>query len=228
MNTTHKKTAHSRRAGRRCSLLPRVVTSSYWLNLINLSISLSIACLGLNIVLGYAGQLSLAQAAFWGVGAYTTAILTTHFGLPVWAGMFAAFFVAAFFGVLLGIPTLKAVRPLSGHGDDRVRDHPPAHPGQRDLAHQRLRRDHQDPSPWIGSFELKAPADFFYVAAVALILFAWAAIQLKDSRVGRALHGHSGERDGRRDHGGGHDLLQDRGLLAFGGLRGLRGLAVRP
>ena len=52
-------------------LLPRMVTSSYWLNLINLSISFSIACIGLNIVMGYAGQLSLAKAAFWGVGAYT-------------------------------------------------------------------------------------------------------------------------------------------------------------
>ena len=57
-------------------VFPRLVTSNYWLNLINLSISLAVACLGLNIVLGYAGQLSLAQAAFWGVGAYTSAILT--------------------------------------------------------------------------------------------------------------------------------------------------------
>ena len=87
------------------------MTSNYWLNLINLAISFSIACLGLNIVLGYAGQLSLAQAAFWGVGAYTSAILTTQLGVPVWAGMLAAFFVAALFGILLGIPTLK----LSGH-----------------------------------------------------------------------------------------------------------------
>ena len=44
-------------------ILPRLVTSNYWMDLINLSISLSVACLGLNIVLGYAGQLSLAQAA---------------------------------------------------------------------------------------------------------------------------------------------------------------------
>ena len=50
-------------------VFPLAVTSNYWLNLVNLSISFSIACLGLNIVLGYAGQLSLAQAAFWGVGA---------------------------------------------------------------------------------------------------------------------------------------------------------------
>ena len=168
-------------------ILPRLVTSNYWMNLINLSISLAVACLGLNIVLGYAGQLSLAQAAFWGVGAYTSAILTIQLGLPVWAGMVAAFFVAAFFGVLLGIPTLK----LSGHylamatigfgiilqlilvnaiwltkGSDGIT---------------------QIPSPWIGSFELKAPGDFYYVAAVSLILFTWGAIHLKDSRVGRAF-----------------------------------------
>ena len=83
-------------------LLPLVVTSSYWLNLINLSISLSIACLGLNIVLGIRRATVAGQAAFWGVGAYTSAILTTQLGLPVWAGMLAAFFVAAFFGILLG------------------------------------------------------------------------------------------------------------------------------
>ncbi len=168
-------------------ILPRLVTSNYWMDLINLSISLSVACLGLNIVLGYAGQLSLAQAAFWGVGAYSTAILTTQFGLPVWAGMFAAFFVAAFFGVLLGIPTLK----LSGHylamatiGFGIIL--------QLILVNAIWLTNGSDgittiPSPWIGPFELRASGDFYYVAAVSLILFTWAAINLKDSRVGRAF-----------------------------------------
>ena len=167
--------------------LPQVITSSYWLNLINLSISLSIACLGLNIVLGYAGQLSLAQAAFWGVGAYTSAILTTQFGLPVWIGMFAAFFVAAFFGILLGIPTLK----LSGHylamatiGFGIIL--------QLILVNEIWLTSGADgitkiPSPRLGPLELKAPGQFFYVAAAALILFSWGAIHLKNSRVGRAL-----------------------------------------
>ena len=168
-------------------ILPRLVTSNYWMNLINLSISLAVACLGLNIVLGYAGQLSLAQAAFWGVGAYTSAILTTQLGLPVWAGMFAAFFVAAFFGILLGIPTLK----LSGHylamatiGFGIIL--------QLILVNAIWLTKGSDgitkiPSPWIGSHELKAPGEFFYVAAVSLILFTWGAIHLKDSRVGRAF-----------------------------------------
>jgi ABC-type branched-subunit amino acid transport system ATPase component/ABC-type branched-subunit amino acid transport system permease subunit len=168
-------------------LLPRMVTSNYWLNLINLGISFSIACLGLNIVLGYAGQLSLAQAAFWGVGAYTSAIITTQLGVPVWAGMFAAFFVAALCGVLLGIPTLK----LSGHylamatiGFGIIL--------QLILVNEIWLTQGSDgitkiPSPWIGSLELKNPGDFFYVGAVSLVLFTWGAIHLKNSRVGRAL-----------------------------------------
>jgi ABC-type branched-subunit amino acid transport system ATPase component/ABC-type branched-subunit amino acid transport system permease subunit len=168
-------------------LLPRFITSSYWLNLINLAMSFSIACLGLNIVLGYTGQLSLAQAAFWGVGAYTSAILTTQLGLPVWAGMFAAFFVAALCGVLLGIPTLK----LSGHylamatiGFGII--------VQLILVNEIWLTNGSDgitkiPSPSIGSFELKDPATFFYVAAVSLILLTWGAIRLKNSRVGRAF-----------------------------------------
>ena len=168
-------------------LLPRFITSSYWLNLINLAMSFSIACLGLNIVLGYTGQLSLAQAAFWGVGAYTSAILTTQLGLPVWAGMFAAFFVAALCGVLLGIPTLK----LSGHylamatiGFGII--------VQLILVNEIWLTNGSDgitkiPSPWIGSLELKDPGTFFYVAAVSLILLTWGAIRLKNSRVGRAF-----------------------------------------
>jgi branched-chain amino acid transport system permease protein len=168
-------------------VFPRLVTSNYWLNLINLSISLAVACLGLNIVLGYAGQLSLAQAAFWGVGAYTSAILTTRLGMPVWTGIIAAFFIAAFFGVLLGIPTLK----LSGHylamatiGFGIIL--------QLILVNAIWLTNGSDgipkiPSLWIGSHELKAPGEFFYVAALSLILFTWGAIHLKDSRVGRAF-----------------------------------------
>ena len=168
-------------------IFPRIVTSSYWLNLFNLAISFSVACLGLNIVLGYAGQLSLAQAAFWGVGAYTSALLTTQLGVPVWLGMIAAFTVAGLFGVLLGIPTLK----LTGHylamatiGFGII--------VQLILTNTIWLTKGSDgipmiPSPCIGSLELKDPSAFFYVAAVSLILLTWAAIRLKGSRVGRAF-----------------------------------------
>jgi ABC-type branched-subunit amino acid transport system ATPase component/ABC-type branched-subunit amino acid transport system permease subunit len=168
-------------------VFPWVVNSSYWLNLVNLAISFSVACVGLNIVLGYAGQLSLAQASFWGVGAYTTTLLTVNLGVPVWLGMLAAFLVAALFGVMLGIPTLK----LSGHylamatiGFGIIL--------QLILINAIWLTRGSDgipkiPSPWLGSYELKDPGAFFYVAAVSLILFTWASIRLKDSRVGRAF-----------------------------------------
>jgi len=172
--------------------LPWGVRSNYWLNLVNLAISFSIACLGLNIVLGYAGQLSLAQAAFWGVGAYTSAVLTTRLGIPVWGGMIAAFLVAAFVGVLVGIPTLK----LSGHylamatiGLGII--------VQLILINVTWLTNGADgisnlPSPAIGDFELDGPNTFFYVAAVSLILLTWASIRLKNSRVGRAFRAIQG------------------------------------
>ena len=168
-------------------VFPLAVTSNYWLNLVNLSISFSIACLGLNIVLGYAGQLSLAQAAFWGVGAYTSALLTARLGWPVWPCMLIAFIVAGVFGVCLGIPTLK----LTGHylamttiGFGIIL--------QLILINAIWLTGGSDgitkiPSPWIGSLELKDPSTFFYVAAFSLLLLTWASIRLKDSRVGRAF-----------------------------------------
>jgi branched-chain amino acid transport system permease protein len=70
--------------------------------------------LGLNIVVGYAGLLDLGYAAFFAIGAYTTAFLTSPqsplantFHTDFWIAMVASFFVAAIFGVILGAPTLR-------------------------------------------------------------------------------------------------------------------------
>ena len=169
------------------AVFPWLVNSSYWMNLVNLAISFSVACIGLNIVLGYAGQISFAQASFWGVGAYTSALLSVNLGWPVWLGLPAAFLVAALFGVMLGIPTLK----LSGHylamatiGFGII--------VQLILINVIWLTGGSDgipkiPSPWVGAYELREPSAFFYVAAVFLILLAWGSIRLKSSRVGRAF-----------------------------------------
>jgi ABC-type branched-subunit amino acid transport system permease subunit len=91
--------------------LPWLGLSRYYLNLVDQSMIFAIAVLGLYFVLGMTGQLSLAQAAFFGLGAYTSAILATRFGLPVWLNLPVSVVVAAVFGVILGVPSLK----LSGH-----------------------------------------------------------------------------------------------------------------
>ncbi|MFI4985844.1 MAG: branched-chain amino acid ABC transporter permease, partial [Alphaproteobacteria bacterium] len=67
---------------------------------------LGIAAIGLNLTLGYAGQVSLAQAAFVGIGAYTAALMTTH-GWPFWSALFAAGTLAFSIGWGLGYPALR-------------------------------------------------------------------------------------------------------------------------
>jgi branched-chain amino acid transport system permease protein len=62
---------------------------------------------GLNLLLGYTGLLSLAQAAFFGVGAYTSALLAVHFGTPYYVNFLAAGLVAGALALPLGIPALR-------------------------------------------------------------------------------------------------------------------------
>jgi branched-chain amino acid transport system permease protein len=67
---------------------------------------MSIAAIGLNLTLGYAGQISLAQAAFVGIGAYVTAYLTTH-GWPFWSTYLIGGTACFAIGWLLGYPALR-------------------------------------------------------------------------------------------------------------------------
>ena len=67
----------------------------------------AIAVLGLVLVSGYTRQIHLGQAAFIGLGAYTSGILMTKFGMGFWPTIIAAILVSMAAGVLLGIPTLR-------------------------------------------------------------------------------------------------------------------------
>jgi branched-chain amino acid transport system permease protein len=61
--------------------------------------------------MGYAGQVSLGQAGFYGIGAYVSAVLSQQYGLPVMMSVLSAMIVAAFAAVLLAVPSLR----LKGH-----------------------------------------------------------------------------------------------------------------
>ena len=67
--------------------------------------------IGLGLLMGYAGQISVGQAAFYGIGAYVSAILTTRFGLNPWFCMFVAVLITGMIAFLVGAPSLK----LKGH-----------------------------------------------------------------------------------------------------------------
>ena len=91
--------------------LPLLFTARYSTNLLILCSAMGIGTLGLVIVLGYAGQISLAQAAFYGIGAYAVALGTTHWGMNWWVSLALGLAAAAVAGAILGTTTLK----LGGH-----------------------------------------------------------------------------------------------------------------
>jgi len=66
-----------------------------------------IGAIGLNILVGYTGQISLGQGGFMAVGAYAAALLTIKLGMPWWASTIAACFITALVGTIFGIPSLR-------------------------------------------------------------------------------------------------------------------------
>jgi branched-chain amino acid transport system permease protein len=81
--------------------------SNYWLGVTNLIGITLIAAIGLNILVGYCGQLSIGHAGFIAVGAYTTAILTNRLELPFLVGLLCAGLVAGIIGLIFGIPSIR-------------------------------------------------------------------------------------------------------------------------
>lgn len=67
----------------------------------------AIVAAGLNVIVGYAGQISLGHAAFFGIGAYSTAILCTKFGFTFWWSLPVAVLITGLSGALLGVPSIR-------------------------------------------------------------------------------------------------------------------------
>src|SRR5262245_43838110 len=81
--------------------------SPYWLNLANQVAIATTGALGLNILVGYTGQISMGQGAFMAVGAYSAGILTARLHIPFWASIPIAALVTALVGLVFGLPSLR-------------------------------------------------------------------------------------------------------------------------
>lgn len=90
---------------------PHVVTSQYYIHLLVVIAIYAILILGLDIVVGYTGQVSLGHAGLFGIGAYAAAVLFLKFKLGLWVGLLAGIGVTAGFGLLLAIPALRVSGP---------------------------------------------------------------------------------------------------------------------
>ncbi len=92
-------------------LFPLLVTDDYGLNVAIFALQNIIVVTGLNLLMGYAGQISLGHAGFIGLGAYTSAVLTTTLGVNCWLAMIIAAVLVGIVAFLIALPTLK----LKGH-----------------------------------------------------------------------------------------------------------------
>jgi branched-chain amino acid transport system permease protein len=169
------------------ALIPAFVHSDYLLTLLDTAGIYAIVVMGLGILLGLAGQLSLAQAAFLGIGAYTSGFLTVNLGWPVWGAMPAAMLLSALVALIVGYPCLR----LSGHylalatiGFGIIT--------QLVLINWKTVTNGSDgmtgiPPPHIGSFVFDSYGRYYYIVLVAVLVCAYVAWRIKTTRVGRAL-----------------------------------------
>src|SRR3974377_568394 len=92
-------------------VLPLVFPSAYYYRVAALVYIFALAVVGLNLLMGFAGQVSLGHAGFVGIGAHAVAVLPTHFGGPSWVSVFAGAAVSGLIAFAVGRPILR----LRGH-----------------------------------------------------------------------------------------------------------------
>ncbi|NMM37384.1 MAG: branched-chain amino acid ABC transporter permease [Glaciimonas sp.] len=167
-------------------VLPFVLPNSFYLDLaIRMAINAVIA-LGLNLLIGFAGQISLGHAGFLGIGAYASAVLTTHFGWHPLLAMGAGAIATGLLAALIARPIFK----LKGHYLAM------ATLGIGIIINIALRNE----AAWTGGpdgmpvpamgllgFQLSSDKHWYWVVALLLSVSIWASLNLIDSPFGRAL-----------------------------------------
>jgi branched-chain amino acid transport system permease protein len=91
--------------------LPLAVHNPYYIHLVETIMIYAIVLFGLDIVVGYTGQVSLGHAGLFGIGSYTAGVLVMKLAAPLWLTLPAAVLVTAGFGALLALPALRVTGP---------------------------------------------------------------------------------------------------------------------
>jgi len=188
-----------------------LVCKAYWLYIINLIGIAAIAAIGLNILIGFTGQISLGHGAFFGVGAYSAAILASSCGFPFYLSVLSAGVITAFVGMVFGIPSLRlkhlylTIATLAGQFIIEYL-----------LVHWTgLTKGPEGiilPRATLFGISLSKDRSFFYVVFVCFVLMAWVAANLLRTRFGRAFIAIRD--DDRAAEGMGIPIFQYK-LLAF-------------
>ena len=158
----------------------------YGIYLLTLWVVMAIAAIGLNLTLGYAGQVSLAQGAFVGIGAYSAALLTTQ-GWPLWCAFLLATVISLAIGWLLGYPALRVQHHYLAFGTLSFAT----------LVYLVLRNEEWltkgvygvsgIPRPTLLGWSTKGPVEFYFFCLAVLALVSAATWWLVRSPWGRAF-----------------------------------------
>ena len=177
------------------ALLPLLFPDNYYITVVGVAAGIHIIlAVSLNLLMGYAGQISLGHAAFFGIGAYTSAVLTTTYGWPVWPAIATGLLLTATVAWLIARPILR----LKGHYLAM------ATLGFGIIVHIVLVQaggltggpDGLSNIPQLSIFGWQVNSDlrWYAVIATATIGMIWLALNLIESRPGRALRAlHSSE-----------------------------------
>ncbi len=93
------------------TVLPMLIKNDYYIGVCVFAAFNCLACIGLSLLMGYAGQISMCQAAFIAIGAYSSAILTVKVGWSPWISMGAGAVLSIVTAIIVGVPSLR----LKGH-----------------------------------------------------------------------------------------------------------------
>jgi len=171
-----------------------LTSNSYHLQLLTFIGINTLLALGLNMLMGYAGQISLGHAAFYGIGAYTTAILTVHLNWSPWLALPAAVLLTALVAFLVALPMLKLSGYYLGMGTlgfgmityILIRQWTTVTGGDSGLV--------GIPFLAMGPYSLASGKTYFYLVWGVVLVSFLICERLVDSRVGRALRAiHDGE-----------------------------------
>lgn len=166
---------------------PQVLANTYQIHLLNLAAISVVFALSLNVVLGFAGQISLGHAAFFGVGSYASALLTTGGQVPVLLAMPLAMLITAAFGLGVGIPTLR----IGGHYLAMVTIAFGQMASVVFLNAAGITGGYNGirgiPSVAIGTLRLAGERQVYYFLLAVCVLMIWISINLKRSMLGRSM-----------------------------------------
>jgi branched-chain amino acid transport system permease protein len=159
----------------------------YYLSILNLIFIAIVGALGLNILVGYTGQISIGHGAFMSVGAYTAANLAVRLGLPFWITLPAGGLMAALIGVIVGMPSLRikglylAIATLAGQLIiEWTINHTPAISGGAQASIEVARPD-------LFGFVFDSQTRLYYFLVFFAFLAIVATLNLVRSRIGRAF-----------------------------------------